>query len=415
MTGGSYAATVRLDPPETPLDDRPERLRVAQIATNFTAGGGGVVLRDTLALDPDRFTCTIFAPEGGSLIEVAEEAGLEVIRLRHFKTGRSIYPRSDRTAYKEIVGHLEAGSYDLVHTHGSRAGALGRWAAHRTGVPVIVHTLHGLPFTEFQSRATRSALCAVERRLGRITSYVVAAGTMVASEAVRQKIAPSHRIRATMSPIDEVAPVTEASRRRARRELGLPEDATVIGTASRLSKQKGPLDMVKALAALQRPDVYMVWIGDGDLRLQTERLIEQKGLETRFLLLGERNDVASLLPALDVFVMSSLWEGLPCAVVEAMTCGIPVVATAVNSVPEVVIPGKTGLLARPGDPASLSQALAYMLDYPAAAARMARAARLHVGDQSRLDLVGEELTEIYETALQLPPIANRKARVSSPR
>jgi len=385
---------------------------VAQIVTNFTAGGGGIVLRDTLALDPARFACTILAPEGGSLIEPAESAGLDVIHLQRFHGGRRVYPWADVPAYKELARHLDAGAYDLVHTHGARAGALGRVAAHRCGVPLIVHTLHGLPFTEFQSFATRRALCTIEQRLGRITNFFVTDGTMVASEAVRRKIAPPHRIRATISPIDDVAPLTEAARRRARDLLGVPEHAKVIGTASRMSTQKAPLDMVRAVAALRRADVYMVWLGDGDLRPQTERLITQNGLDDRFLLPGDRNDVASLLPAFDLFAMSSRWEGLPCAVIEAMTCGIPVVATAVNSVPEVVIAGKTGVLARPGDPASLAEALAYMLDYPAEAARMAAAARVHVGEQFRLDLRGQELNEIYEVALRLPPVGNRVAMTS---
>ena len=356
--------------------------------------------------------CTIFAPEGGSLIEPALEAGVDLIRLQHFNGGRRVYPWADVPAYKEIADHLQAGSYDLVHTHGARAGAIGRLAAHREEVPLIVHTLHGLPFTEFQSFATRRVLCTIEQRLGRITNFFVTDGTMVASEAIRQKIAPPHRIRATISPIDDVAPLTPASRLRAREALGLPAQAVVIGTASRLSKQKAPLDMVKAFSELRRPDLYMVWLGDGDLRPQTEQAIKREGLEDRFLLLGERSDVASILPAFDVFAMSSRWEGLPCAVIEAMTCGIPVVATAVNSVPEVVIAGKTGLLARPGDPGSLAQALAYMLDFPAEASRMAQAARVHVGEQFRLDLRGQELSEVYEAALQLPPVGNRAAMVA---
>jgi glycosyltransferase involved in cell wall biosynthesis len=97
--------------------------------------------------------------------------------------------------------------------------------------------------------------------------------------------------------------------------------------------------------------------------------------------------------------MSSLWEGLPCSVVEAMTCGIPVIATAVNSVPEVVIPGRTGLLARPHDPASLSRALAYMLDHPVEAARMAAAAREQMGEQFHPSTLGQELSDVYESAL----------------
>jgi len=111
--------------------------------------------------------------------------------------------------------------------------------------------------------------------------------------------------------------------------------------------------------------------------------------------------VPRLLPAFDVLAISSLWEGLPCTVVEAMTCGIPVVATAVNSVPEVVIPGRTGLLARPADPASLSRALAYMLDHPDDAARMAANARRLIGDQFSSRALGRQLADVYATALRL--------------
>jgi glycosyltransferase involved in cell wall biosynthesis len=157
--------------------------------------------------------------------------------------------------------------------------------------------------------------------------------------------------------------------------------------------------MVKAFARLNRPDLYMVWLGDGHLRGEIERLVEREGLTGRFLLAGDRTDVASLLPAFDVFAMSSLWEGLPCAVLEAMMCGIPVVATAVNSVPEIVVSGKTGVLARASDPVSLSGALAYVLDHPDEAARMADAAHDHVQEQFRPEQLGEELMGVYDRAL----------------
>jgi glycosyltransferase involved in cell wall biosynthesis len=174
-----------------------------------------------------------------------------------------------------------------------------------------------------------------------------------------------------------------------------------VGTVARLAEQKAPLDMVEAFAALGRPHVIMVWIGGGELRSKTERQIRAKGLEHRFLLLGERDDVAALLPGFDVFALSSRWEGLPCSVVEAMTCGIPVVANAVNSVPEIVIAGRTGIVTRPKDPASLARGIAYMLDNPQDAARMAAAARRHIGEQHGADVLSEELVDVYETALRL--------------
>jgi glycosyltransferase involved in cell wall biosynthesis len=159
--------------------------------------------------------------------------------------------------------------------------------------------------------------------------------------------------------------------------------------------------MVRAMAALRRNDVYMVWIGEGELRHRTERLIAETGLRGRFLLVGERRDVPALLPAFDVFALSSLYEGLPCSVVEAMVCGVPVVATAVNSVPEIVISGRTGLLARPADPQSLSLALQYLLDHPGRAAQMATYARAHVADRFRPEVLGQDLSEVYDETVQL--------------
>jgi glycosyltransferase involved in cell wall biosynthesis len=389
------------------------RLRVAHINANFADGSGGITLREALALDQERYSSIIIAPEDGSLFDRAEEAGVEVIRLRRMRRGRRVYPWADAEALRELSAHLHEGKFDLVHTHAGRAGGVGRVAAHRVGGCAIVHTFHGFPFNEFQPRVVRRALQTFERRLGQITDYFLTDGTFVASEAVRLKIAPPERVRAVVSPIDGVPPFSKAARREARHLLGIPGGAKVVGTAARLAVQKAPLDMVRAIAALGRRDVYMVWLGDGALRAQTERLIEKEGLSDRFLLVGERDDVPRLLPAFDVFAISSRWEGLPCSVVEAMTCGIPVVATAVNSVPEVVISGKTGLLARPGDPASLSRALAYMLDHPAEAARMADAARINIGEQFRSDLLGQELMEVYDIALEFASARLRQAAVSS--
>ena len=384
-------------PRETPRPDRP--LRIAHVNANFCAGSGGITLREARSVPADRFAATILAPEDGSLFGLAEAAGVDVVRLHRMGGGRHVYPWADAQAVRELEQHLRLGRFDLVHTHAGRAGAVGRVAARRAGVRAVVHTLHGFPFNEFQPYAIRRALLGIERRLGRITDYFLTDGTFVASAAVRLGIASPERIRALISPIDPVAQTSPGARRLARRRLGIPDEARVIGTAARLAVQKAPLDMVKAFAALDRPDAYLVWLGDGELRPETERLIEQLQLGDRVLLLGDRDDVPELLPAFDVCAISSLWEGLPCAVVEAMTCGIPVVATAVNSVPEVVIPGRTGLLARPADPRSLARALTFMLEHPAAAARMAHAARRHIGEQFSTAALGRELADAYTTAL----------------
>ena len=392
---------------------RARPVRVAQIVTKLTAGAGGITLRGAAALDPTEYRTTILTAAESSLIGPAEAAGLEVIPLRHMARGRGLYPSTDTRGIRELIDHLRTGGFDIVHTHSAKAGAIGRLAARRAGVQAVVHSFHGFPFHQFQPAVIRRSLLTAERGLSRITDYFLADGTMIAAEAVRLRLAAPETIRAIASPVDDgIVPATPATRRHARLLLGLPDHTPVVGTAARLSHQKSPIDMVRALARLGRGDVTVVWIGDGELRSRTEREISRYGLERRFLLLGERSDVPELLPAFDVFALSSLYEGLPCALVEAMTCGIPVVATAVNSVPEIVIAGRTGLLTRPADPSSMAHALRFVLDHPAAAAEMAAAARSHIGAGFRPEVHARDLVVAYESALELA--ARRRHVVGEP-
>jgi glycosyltransferase involved in cell wall biosynthesis len=375
------------------------RIRVAQVVTRFIAGAGGVALRGARALDPDRYQITVLAADGGPLLAEAERSGFKVVRLHHMVP--ELDPRTDARALRELVERLGAGAFQVVHTHSAKAGALGRWAARKVGVPAVVHTFHGFPFHDFQSVLRRRGYIELERRLGRITSRFLAVGGAVAADAIRLRIAPCDRIRVIAAAVaNDLPPTSPASRTRARQRLGLPPDVPVIGTVGRLDYQKAPGDMIGALARLGRPDVHLVWVGDGPLRGRTEQAVAAHGLGNRFLLLGERQDVPAILPAFDLFAMSSLYEGLPCAIVEAMTCGIPVIATAVNAVPEIVVPGRTGLLTRPHDPESLARGIAWLLDHPREAARMAAAGQAQLGDRFEPEALGRDLQETYTLALQ---------------
>ncbi len=378
-----------------------ERIRVAQVVTRFIAGAGGVALRGALNLDPERYEVTVISAPGGRLLGIAEQAGIRVTRLRHMAP--DISPREDLNGLKELTQIIGEGRYQVVHTHSSKAGALGRIAAHRLNVPAIVHTFHGFPFHDFQSPVRRCVYVAIERALGRITHRFLAVGRAVEAEAIRLKLAPLERIRVVAPAIDTSGPsATDRTRRRARSALGLPMDARVVGTVGRVDYQKAPEALIEAVASLHRRDLYTVWVGDGPLREQMQLRVTQQGLGEQFLFLGERADVLKLLPAFDVFALASRYEGLPCAIAEAMSCGIPVVATAVNAVPEVVIPGETGLLVPPADPGRLAVAIEYMLDHRPEARRMAATARRDLGNRFDPRLLGRVLMQIYEDALGFP-------------
>ena len=364
-------------------------VRVATVITRLEGGAGQLALRGALIMDPAVHEMTIITGRGDPvLLGWAAAAGLEVIIEPALRA--PIAPCSDLGALVRLRGLFTRRPFDVVHTHTAKAGMLGRLAAHGAGVPRLVHTYHGFPFHEFQALPRRQAYVRIERGLGRITDLALCVGTGVAVEAVRRRLISPERIRTIAVVADGPAPAHDgpdraahgglpgSARARARAALGLPAGATVVGAVGRLTYQKAPGDFVAALRELGRPDVTGVWVGDGELAGQ----VAAQARETpavRLVLAGQRGNVPELLPAFDVFLLSSRYEGLPTAVVEAMMCGIPVVATAVNAVGDVVVPGETGLLVPPGHPALMADAVRFFLDSPEAAARMAAAARARLG------------------------------------
>lgn len=370
------------------------RLEVAVVVTRFIAGAGGVALRGVLPLDPGRYQVTIITGQGGPLTDRAAAAGMRVLIEPSLVAPLS--PSDDRRALRRLTELCTAGGYDVVHTHSAKAGALGRLAAHRADVPRIVHTYHGFPFHQFQNPVRRTAYIAIERRLARITDDVLAIGTGVATEALRLGLATPGALRTITPVVDAVTvPRTDSSRTAARAALGVDATTPLIGTVGRIDYQKAPEHLIAAIAALRHTDAVAVWIGSGPGEREAKELVHRLGLTDRFRFAGERSDVPQLLPAFDVFAMASRYEGLPCAVVEAMRCGLPVVATAVNSVPDLVVPGESGLLVPPGRPRLLAGAIDDLLADRGRAQRMARRGQAAAGSTYNAESLAEVLDQVY--------------------
>ncbi|BCJ31555.1 glycosyltransferase [Actinocatenispora sera] len=388
------------------------RIRVATVITRLAAGAGGVALRGALALDPDRFAVTVVtgaaalfpgrsprpgilsgeaalaaAPEG-DLLARAAAAGLAVRRIPALLPQPA--PVADALAFAALVRLLDG--VDVLHTHCAKAGVLGRAAGYRHGVPRIVHTLHGLPFHDDQPAWRRLAYRRIERRLGRRTDAFLAVGAAVRQAAIRHRIAAPSRIRTIWPAVDPAS--APGDRATARQALGLPPDVPVVGTVGRIDTQKAPLDWVDALAA-SGPSSWGVWVGDGPLRGALRERIARRGLTDRVRLVGHREDVPALLPAFDVFALASRYEGMPCVLVEAMRAGVPVVATAVDAVPELVVPEVTGLLVPPGRPELLGRAAGRLLADRGTAGRLAAVAATRVDDRYDPAALGEILTATY--------------------
>jgi glycosyltransferase involved in cell wall biosynthesis len=382
--------------------DRPARvpLRVATVITRLEGGAGALALRGAKILDPEVVTPTIVTGSGGRLLDDAAAAGIEVLVEPVLR--EVIAPRSDLQALGRLEAIFRERNFDVVHTHCAKAGAVGRLAAHRADVPRIVHTFHGFPFHQFQSPLRRRAYVSIERRLGRMTDVALCVGSAVAAEAVRRRLVAPERVAAIGVAVDGPDRVRASmnaglpeARRRARAALGLPDDARVVGMVGRLTYQKAPEDFISAIVQLGRPDVIGVWVGAGELGDHVARRVRDLPPGARVILAGERTDVLDVLPGFDVFAMPSRYEGLPTAVVEAMICGVPVVATAVNAVPDLVVPGVTGMLVPPCRPAQLAAAIRFLLDSPEVAARMATSARARLADQYGEPALRAALTAAY--------------------
>jgi len=379
-------------------------IRVLQVITRLIVGGAqetAMLIADML--DPAHFSADILSgPQTGSEGSLIEEVRARGIPLTIEPTlVREISPAKDLLALVRLTRFIKRGRYTIVHTNSSKAGILGRWAAWLAGTPVIVHTVHGWGHHDRQHPLMRHALILSEKLTQRFTDKLIVVSPRNIEKGLADGIATPEKYVTIRSGI-ELDRFRKPGRPReaVRAELGIPPEAVVVGTVTRLSPQKGPLDFAAAAAqvAAQRPDVHFVVVGDGPLRADVEAEIAALGLTERIHLTGLRRDVPDLMHSFDVFALSSLWEGLPRVLPQAMAAGLPVVATAVDGNAEAVTDGVNGFLTPPGDARAMASALLHLLDDPSLAAQMGQAGRIRAADFGARKMVSD-IAILYEALL----------------
>jgi glycosyltransferase involved in cell wall biosynthesis len=252
----------------------------------------------------------------------------------------------------------------IIHTHSSKAGILGRIAGFLAGVPIIIHSFHGFGFNDFQPWLVRKAYILAEKIAGLITDsfiFVSRANLQKASQLGIGKPSKYNLIRSGIS-IDEFKP-RQIDILAKRKELGVGSGKLVV-MVSNLKPQKNPLDFARVanLVLKKTPDAWFILCGDGELRPELERMIEDFGIKDRVKLLGWRRDIPEILWASDLLILTSLWEGLPRVYPQAMASGLAIVGTRVDGGPEAVIDGENGYLLEPGDYQGISQRVIELLE-----------------------------------------------------
>jgi glycosyltransferase involved in cell wall biosynthesis len=383
-------------------------MRIARVMTRLNLGGPA---RQALGADPllvaRGHAVRLFAgepdPGEGDLFGVFQRRGLDVVRVAGLRRGLGL---GDLFVRRRLARELAAFAPDVVHTHASKAGALGRSALRGASFArtARVHTFHGHVLEGYFPALVARRLVAVERRLAEVTDRIVAVSHATADDLVRLGVAREEQL-VVIQPGLELGELLalDLERRSAgatllRASLGVRAEDFLVGVVGRLAEVKQPLVALEvfALLAPRHPDLAVAFVGDGELRGVLTRAIQAlpEGVRARVHLLGAREDISLVLGALDALLLASRSEGLPVALIEAAAAGLPVVARAVGGVGELVVDGRTGYLA--ADTNELAFGLERLLGARGAARAMGARARLRVAQVHSAETLARRLAELYE-------------------
>ena len=354
-------------------------MRILHISTRLIIGGSqeNTVLSCIGAADQGHTVALaygpIYGPEGSLLPRVIADPRIERFEVPNLV--RHIAPLRDRRCLKELRELIHKWKPDVVHTHSSKAGILGRKAAWAEKVPVVVHTIHGLAFHPYQSWWKNFLYIRAERWASHRCHAMVSVADAMTVQALAQGIGRPEQfvtIRSAMETEHFIAPATKREELRAR--FGWDESVVVLGTTARLSELKGHDDMIDAFGELltqtganaNAPKVALLWVGDGWWRDRLVARLKALGIADRVAMTGlvDPSEIPAWISAMDVIVHPSYREGLPRAVVQGMLEQKPVIAYDVDGAREVCQHERTGLLVKAGDSRALRAAAQWMIDHP---------------------------------------------------
>ncbi len=368
--------------------------------TMLELGGAQRNTLDTVArLDRGRFEVALACADRGELLEEARSLpATALFPMRHLR--REVNPRADLLAWRELRRAIRTFRPDLVHTHSSKAGILGRAAARAEGVPLVIHSIHGFGFGPHQHPLVRWAFLTAERRAAAWTTAFIAVSRANLEEGLRLGLFPGDRVRLIRSGIDLHAFRQATGGEAIRAEFGIPPTAPLVVQVSCFKPQKAPerfVELARRVAA-RVPTAHFLLVGDGERRPWLERLRDAAGLEGRLQLSGWRRDIPAILAAATVLTLTSRFEGLPRAVVEALAARVPVVAMAVDGVGEVVRDGVNGFLVAEGDVDALAARVTEILTDPQLREALARRAGEGLEEFDREVMVAQQEALYLELA-----------------
>ncbi len=380
------------------------KFRVAHVITRLCKGGAQDNTFHTVRLaNRDRFDVDLISgptkgPEGSIEPEV-DRAGINVLREQALV--RSVSPLRDMKALRSLTRLFRANRYDIIHTHTSKAGFIGRLAAERAGVPIVVHTPHGNIFHGYFPRPVTRLFVWLERHAARRTDRLIELTRGGVDAYLAEDIGQREQFRVIFSGIDfEPFEAARARRTETRRALGIEPQHILIGGVGRLEPVKGFAYFVDAAAHVLEalPDARFVIAGQGSLERELQKRAQP--LKGAFRLLGRRDDVPDLMAALDLLAVPSVNEGMGRVLLEAAAAGTPAVAANVGGIPDIVIDGSTGVLVRPRDSRALGAELLTLARDDERRKAMGEMARATVVPAYGIERMVEQIEDVYEQLIR---------------
>ena len=378
------------------------RTKVLHLITRLIIGGAQ---ENTIAsverVNPERYDSRLWCgPQTGSegsLFQDARDRGEAPRVLANLV--REISPWRDLVVTVQLMHLLRRGRFDIVHTHSSKAGIVGRIAAKLAGVPHIIHTVHGWGFHEHMNPVVRLGYVISEKVMKPLTRPLVTVSNRTTAVGLAAGIGRPEDYRLIRSgiPLSRFGP-DPARGSDARKRLGIAEGDVVVGSVGRLTPQKNPMDFVRVASGLldRHKNVEFLYVGDGPMRDSIESAVAERGIAEKVRLLGLRDDVPDLLRAMDVFILTSLWEGLPRVVLQALATGLAVVAYDTAGIGEAVKEGQNGYMVEPGAVGEMVELLDRLVADASLRAAMGRAAAEELDRAFTEDGMIRDLENLYD-------------------